>query len=509
MDKEKKIPIKKPLNEDISSDRRKIAKKKSKPQLEILQKFGDNYSSKIKQEQDKLDEKIKEVQLKIEEQRKIMKKNGLSDRENYEQVSKDVKSLENKLDKQLQKYNQAVAHNRQLRDKIDALRRERVVFDKIYKKLEKELENKKKEMHTIIEEAEDAYKKREKAKADMESLKKEAEQEQQEFQKEWNKLEILIEQDKQVQNFINDKSKKKIENEKEKEVAPEINKKKPQSRKQIEAGTNDRKVNKIIENSHALNKETSSTLEDMMKVQEYENAFNSIKEATQINDIDTLIEQFEKAENNNFSLLKYVESLSADIKELDQEINSVQKEIDKYTTEGGGEFDNNRDKQFQKINEELEKQKRETEEYERQYQETIKTINALKIGIKSIFDRIGCNNEAVQEIIGTHGVTESNMMQYLGIIEQRTNEILQMYSACQVKGPFDSHQPKSSQPIQAQPKEQVDIEPPEGSDVPNLEEKPAENIDFLSPTQLKSKADTFIKENFNKYVKKNQKSKAK
>jgi hypothetical protein len=63
----------------------------------------------------------------------------------------------------------------------------------------------------------------------------------------------------------------------------------------------------------------------------------------------------------------------------------------------------------------------------------MKTINALKIGIQSIFDRIGCNTESVQETLGTHGVTESNMMQYLGIIEQRTNEILQMYSACQSK----------------------------------------------------------------------------
>jgi len=30
-------------------------------------------------------------------------------------------------------------------------------------------------------------------------------------------------------------------------------------------------------------------------------------------------------------------------------------------------------------------------------------------------------------------VTEGNMMQYLGIIEQRTNEILQMYTAAQMK----------------------------------------------------------------------------
>ena len=30
---------------------------------------------------------------------------------------------------------------------------------------------------------------------------------------------------------------------------------------------------------------------------------------------------------------------------------------------------------------------------------------------------------------GADGVTDGNMMQYLGVIEQRTNEILQMYAA--------------------------------------------------------------------------------
>jgi coiled-coil domain-containing protein 63/114 len=48
-----------------------------------------------------------------------------------------MKTLENKLEKQRQKYNQAVAHNRELRDQIDVLRRERVVFDKIYQNLVK------------------------------------------------------------------------------------------------------------------------------------------------------------------------------------------------------------------------------------------------------------------------------------------------------------------------------------------------------------------------------------
>lgn len=127
---------------------------------------------------------------------------------------------------------------------------------------------------------------------------------------------------------------------------------------------------------------------ELEKIQDYDAGFKSIFEATQIDDIDTLIKEFQKAECNNYSLLTYAETLSSEIKELDDEIKVVESEIAKYS-EDGEEMGNNRDKQFKRINDELEKTEKETKEYERQYQETVKTINQLKIGIKSIFDRIG------------------------------------------------------------------------------------------------------------------------
>ena len=63
----------------------------------------------------------------------------------------------------LKKYNEALAHNKKLRENIDNLRRERLVFDQIYKKLEKELAEKKKEMARIIEISNKAYEARARA----------------------------------------------------------------------------------------------------------------------------------------------------------------------------------------------------------------------------------------------------------------------------------------------------------------------------------------------------------
>lgn len=53
--------------------------------------------------------------------------------------------------------------NTQLRQEIDSLRRERVVFDELYKKMEKELTYKKNKMAQIIETANTAYEQRDRA----------------------------------------------------------------------------------------------------------------------------------------------------------------------------------------------------------------------------------------------------------------------------------------------------------------------------------------------------------
>merc|ERR1712164_39053 len=99
----------------------------------------------------------------------------------------------------------AIAANKKLRDEIDTLRRERAVFDNIYRKLENELQQKKKEMANIIEQANAAYEARDSAQAQMAALKQQADKEHQEFEKEWKELGKLIENDKKMKEFMRSK----------------------------------------------------------------------------------------------------------------------------------------------------------------------------------------------------------------------------------------------------------------------------------------------------------------
>merc|ERR1740130_92617 len=70
------------------------------------------------------------------------------------------------------------------------------------------------------------------------------------------------------------------------------------------------------------------------------------------------------------------------------------------------------------------------EKYELKCQDTQKTIESLKKGIQSMFTKVECGTETM---LTDSTVTEANILQYLGLIEQRCNEVLQQYAAYQQK----------------------------------------------------------------------------
>lgn len=95
------------------------------------------------------------------------------------------------------------------------------------------------------------------------------------------------------------------------------------------------------------------------------------------------------------------------------------------------------------------------------------------------------------------------MMQYLGIIEMRTNEILQMYAACQSKTGLDpqaSATPQNPTAVKDRDKDKIEFEPP------NTQDKDIEDLEDcyekLPPHELKERARKAISENFDKMVKK-------
>merc|ERR1712129_60980 len=75
-----------------------------------------------------------------------------------------------------------------------------------------------------------------------------------------------------------------------------------------------------------------------------------------------------------------------------------------------------------------------TSEYKIKYQESVRTMASLKDGISCILNKIGIssansagNCKAMLDMIKNTGVTESNVMEILGVIEQKTNRLIASY----------------------------------------------------------------------------------
>ena len=369
-----------------------------------LQEVCERYQRKIEMEKRRLEELEKQSKIMHVKTLELQQNRGGVNavKESDRAIQKQIRVLENRLDKALVKFNEALAFNKQLREEIDNLRRERVVFDQINAKLAKELHEKKKEMAQIIEISNIAYEARDQAQNEMALLKAHADKEQAQFETEWRELGRVLEQDRRLKERMAG-----------------------QDRGRITADEEGSVKNRLAKGNWSQAKEKAAQKASLDRVQSFEEAFHQIKAATGIDNIDELVQTFIDAEDQNFSLFNYVNELNNEVEKLEEQIAEIKAEIEKYKGQGG-QNDRQRKKLLKDLEDRLASTEARAEQYEAKALKAAKTVSQLEQGIQSIFSKIGCDKTALSDMLGTTGVTESNMMQYLGIIEQRTNELLQL-----------------------------------------------------------------------------------
>jgi mevalonate kinase len=84
-----------------------------------------------------------------------------------------------------------------MREEIDHLRKEKVIFENVYSRLDKQLVNKRKDMAEIIEVANTAYEERDKVQEKLATMISQSDKEQAEFNKEIKAVQDLIDKDDQ------------------------------------------------------------------------------------------------------------------------------------------------------------------------------------------------------------------------------------------------------------------------------------------------------------------------
>jgi len=408
------------LRLDLTTESRNAKKSSSASGAADIQRMQDEasrYLKKIEKERasiEELDRGIASYQERILDQKARL--GGVNAaQENNKLVQMQIRVLENRLDKNLLKFNETLGQNKALRQKIDEYRRERVVFDGIYKKLEKELHEKKKEMAAIIEDSKNAYQARDKSQAELLALQQNADKERAAFESEFREMGDLI-----------------------KAQQAEVERKRLEQFDQ--PGGNDGTLSeKTQKNGGAItdgsswsgHKAAGNAPLSQEVIHSYEDALRKIQDGTGIHDINEIVTRFLEAEEQNFSLFNYVNDINTEIERLEHSIGDMRSQIERYRGQGMSS-DTQRRKLARDLQEKLEKTNKQTEEHETRFQTATRTITQLKNGIHQIFTRIGAASASVDEMLGNQGVTETNMLQYLGIIEQRTSEILQQFAATQM-----------------------------------------------------------------------------
>lgn len=402
---------------------------------------------------------------------------------NNQMTQKHIKLIENRVSKVLTKYNEVIDNNRQLRMKIDEYRRERIIYDAIYKKLEHDLHNKKKEMENIIEDSKYSYMLRDKNHKQMSNFQQQLEKNKQqlelkiqEHEKVIRDLRITIEKKRLLQfeklaqnnlmNLTNNSTSPTRLN-----TTSSLNSTiQDPSVSNPQGGDYQKRLiaqglikNSLWKNGQNNGQPMGSTGLTQEKINSYEETLLSIMKRQGNKNIQEFISTFLETEEKYFSNFNYVSDLNTEIERIESSINTMRNEVEKQKGQGKS-TDSKKKKYFKELEEKIEKVEIEKQKAKEEYNKEVMNINELKNGIQSIFARItstssssssGANDGSsgpasaasssssassssassssanIDEIFGNQGVTESNIMQYLSVIEQKTTEILLSYAASQ------------------------------------------------------------------------------
>ncbi|OAJ43330.1 hypothetical protein BDEG_26697 [Batrachochytrium dendrobatidis JEL423] len=358
------------LLEQRSEDKRKngIQSKKAESMAEQAGKMNtdtkylDLLQRKIKfilSQITELDQETTKINSEIDVQRsKLGGVNAAS--QNNDAVGKQVRVLENRLDKALVKFNKSLAVNKRLRAIIDNLRRERLVFDNIYHKFERELIEQKRQMADIIETSNAAYEARDEAQTKIIALREKAEKEHQSYIQEIKELDRSLEQDRKLKEFMAAKGSDRSER-----------------------ADGNREGGKKGEKEKLSGAKFPSQENLTVPLDTYKSAFSEIRKVTGISDTGELVQRFKGIEDQNFSLFNYVNEVNNEIEMNAEEMVEIQKRIDAMRIECVL-IEESRKMEMQSLEESLNASNEKANAHEKQYKEMTSIMSDLRSSIEGL-----------------------------------------------------------------------------------------------------------------------------
>ena len=129
--------------------------------------------------------------------------------------------------------------------------------------------------------------------------------------------------------------------------------------------------------------------------------------------------------------------LNQETEKLEETAAELRAEIGRFTGSDSA-ADAQRKRLVKELEHKIARTDHSTAQFEKRADNAAKTVAALREGLESMYAKLGCEDESHRELLGEGGVTDQNALAYLGVVEQRATEVLQMYAAATTNADADA-----------------------------------------------------------------------
>ncbi|XP_071751403.2 coiled-coil domain-containing protein 114 [Centroberyx gerrardi] len=368
-----------------------------------------------KQCQRELEKEISGMEKKLAELRKGEVSTSDTQRSQVRRTQKAIRTLENKLDRALICFNEQLTKNSHLREELETLRVERVRFQQLQHRLDKELQEIRKDIGEMINLSTAAYDARVEAQSKMTMMREKAVKDLAQYNTEMKELERVIAHERRLKEFMTTKCSERTGQDEGQEMG----------RRQLSELKEQRRMDS--------GEESVDTLQEV---------FQRIQTVTGEDNLDMLVTRFIQVEDRNFALFNFVNEQNNEAEALKDQISQTQGEMEQFRVEGLQQEQDHRS-----LLRDIDEKQRETEsqagEYEKDASIVSKSLDQIKTGVNSIFSKMECDRSVIEDMLGSSaGISENNMMSYLGLVEQKTNELLTMQAFLNSKDIDKDYNPK-------------------------------------------------------------------
>nr|XP_019956998.1 PREDICTED: coiled-coil domain-containing protein 114-like [Paralichthys olivaceus]XP_019956999.1 PREDICTED: coiled-coil domain-containing protein 114-like [Paralichthys olivaceus]XP_019957000.1 PREDICTED: coiled-coil domain-containing protein 114-like [Paralichthys olivaceus] len=387
-------------------------------QLQALLEQGDMLEEELRKEkqcQKDLKREISDMEMKLSELRKGEFRSSDTQVSEVQRTQKAIQTLEYKLDRALTRFNEQLSKNSHLREELQTLCVERVRFQQLHNRLDKELQEIRKKIGEMINLSTAAYDARVEAQSKMTMMREKAVKDLAQYNTEMKELERVIAHEQILKEFMTIKCSERSGQ----DNVPEMG---------------HRQLSEVKEQQRMDSEEESLDV--------LEEVFERIQTVTGEDNLDMLVTRFIQGEDRNFALFNVVNEQNNEAEALTDQIKKIQEEMENFRVKGLQQEHDHRSL-LRDIDEQQKKTESRTDEYENQASIISNILDKSKAGVSSTFSTMECDRSVIEDMLGSStGISENNIMSYLGLVERKTNELLTIQAFLNSKDLEKDYNPK-------------------------------------------------------------------